>query len=63
MLKQKPFIIDIQDDFADQSLLQKIGDREYEEFLETGDDNYVWKKPKDEWQAISKLYIRYPRQS
>ena len=35
---KKPIIIDIQDDFADQSLLQKIGEREYEEFLSSGDD-------------------------
>ena len=31
-LKDKPIVIDVQDDFADQSLLKKIGDREYEEF-------------------------------
>ena len=55
-LKQKPIVIDVQDDFADQSLLKKIGDREYEEFLSTGDENYIWKKPKDEWQAISLSY-------
>ena len=55
-LKEKPIVIDVQDDFADQSLLKKIGDREYEEFLNTGDENYIWKKPKDEWQAISLSY-------
>ena len=54
--KNKPIIIDIQDDFADQSLLKKIGDREYEEFLNSGDKNYIWKRPKDEWQAISLSY-------
>ena len=31
--KNKPLIIDIQDNFADQSLLKKIGEKEYEEFL------------------------------
>ena len=55
-LKNKPIIIDIQDDFADQNLLKKIGEYEYEEFLKSGDDNYVWKRPKDEWQAISLNY-------
>ena len=55
-LKNKPTIIDIQDDFADQSLLKKIGEHEYEDFLNTGDDNYIWKRPKDEWQAISLNY-------
>ena len=55
-IKSKPIIIDIQDNFADQSLLKKIGDKEYEEFLNTGDDNYIWKRPKDEWQAIALSY-------
>ena len=55
-IKNKPIIIDIQDDFADQSLLKKIGENEYEDFLNTGDDNYIWKRPKDEWQAISLNY-------
>ena len=55
-LKQKPIVIDVQDDFADQTSLKKIGDREYEEFLNTGDENFIWKKPKDEWQAISLSY-------
>ena len=55
-VESKPLIIDIQDDNADQSLLKKIGDKEYEDFLNTGDENYVWEKPKDEWQAISLSY-------
>ena len=49
-------IIDIHDKYADQSKLGKIGELEYEEFLKTGDANYVWKKPDDEWQAISLSY-------
>ena len=55
-LKDKPIVIDVQDDFADQSLLKKIGDKEYEEFLNTGDENYIWKRPKDEWQSLSLSY-------
>ena len=55
-VKNKPLIIDIQDNFADQSLLKKIGEKEYEEFLNTGDENFQWKRPKDEWQAISLSY-------
>ena len=55
-IKKKPIIIDIQDDFADQSLLKKIGDKEYEDFLKTGDENYIWKRPKDEWQSLSLSY-------
>jgi len=54
--KTKPIIIDIQDNFADQSLLKKIGDKEYENFLSSGDENYKWKIPTDEWQAISLSY-------
>ena len=49
-------IIDIHDKFADQSKLEKIGELEYESFLNTGDDNYNWKMPEDEWQAISLSY-------
>ena len=52
-LEKKIIIIDIHDKFADQSKLEKIGDLEYENFLNTGDDNYIWKIPEDEWQAIS----------
>ena len=53
---KKPIIIDIQDDFADQTLLKKIGEREYESFLKSGDEDYVWKRPADEWDAISLNY-------
>ena len=56
LAKNKPLIIDIYDKFADQSMLKQIGEKEYEDFLSTGDDNYVWKRPKDEWQAISLSY-------
>ena len=56
LTKNKPLIIDIYDKFADQSLLKQIGEKEYEDFLSTGDENYVWKRPKDEWQAISLSY-------
>ena len=55
-VERKPLIIDIQDNYADQNLLNKIGDREYEEFLSNGDDNFIWKRPKDEWDAISLSY-------
>ncbi len=55
-IKKKIKIIDIFDKHADQSKLGKIGDLEYEEFLKTGDTDYVWKRPDDEWQAISLSY-------
>ena len=44
------------DKHADQSKLEKIGDLEYEDFLNSGDENYDWKMPEDEWQAISLSY-------
>ena len=55
-LKRKIIIIDINDKHADQSKLKKIGDFEYEKFLNTGDENYIWKMPEDEWEAISLSY-------
>ena len=55
-IKKEIKIIDIFDKHADQTKLGKIGDLEYEEFLKTGDIDYVWKRPDDEWQAISLSY-------
>ena len=56
ILKRKITIIDIHDEYADQSKCEKIGELEYESFLNTGDENYDWKLPEDEWQAISLSY-------
>jgi len=55
-IKNKIIIIDIDDKDIDTSNFKKIGELEYESFLSTGDENYKWKKPKDEWQAISLGY-------
>ena len=55
-ISKKIIIIDINDKHADQSKLEKIGNLEYENFLNTGDENYDWKMPEDEWQAISLSY-------
>ena len=56
ILKRKITIIDIHDEYADQSKCEKIGELEYESFLNTGDENYDWKMPEDEWEAISLSY-------
>ncbi len=56
ILKKEIIIIDINDKYADQSKLKKIGDQEYEEFLNKGDENFNWQMPDDEWQAISLSY-------
>ena len=55
-VKNKIIIIDIDDKDIDTSNFKKIGELEYESFLSSGDENYEWKKPKDEWQAISLGY-------
>ncbi len=51
-------IIDIHDDQAvfKDSEGELIGEMTYEEFLQTGDENYDWSLPEDEWQAISLSY-------
>jgi fatty-acyl-CoA synthase len=55
-VKNKITIIDIDDKDTDTSSFKKIGKLEYENFLSSGNENYEWKKPKDEWQAISLGY-------
>jgi len=54
-VKNKITIIDIDDKEIERNF-KKIGELEYESFLSSGDKNYKWKKPKDEWQAISLGY-------
>jgi len=51
-------IIDIHDDQAifKDGEGEKIGEMTYDEFLQTGDDDYNWSLPEDEWQAISLSY-------
>ncbi len=51
-------IIDIVDDKAklNEDEGERLGQWTYEEFLKLGDKNYQWRKPKDEWQAISLSY-------
>jgi len=55
-LNKEILIIDIDDKQADLKDAGKFGEFEYESFLNEGDINYVWKRPKDEWQAISLNY-------
>ena len=51
-------IIDIHDEQAifKEGEGEKIGECTYEEFLESGEDNFNWSLPEDEWQAISLSY-------
>ncbi len=53
-LDNKPLVIDVDDPaFKDGEL---IGDVEYEDFLATGDAEFAWELPHDEWQAIALGY-------
>ena len=49
-------VIDIDDRHAGLGDVPAIGKHEYENFLLTGDDDFEWLRPKDEWQAISLSY-------
>ncbi|HAH08834.1 MAG TPA: hypothetical protein DCL48_01890, partial [Alphaproteobacteria bacterium] len=50
LCKAKPYVIGIDDGF-DGGML--IGEIEYEAFIETGDADFVWSPPADEWDAIA----------
>ena len=55
-VNSKITIIDIDDKDANLPDSKNIGSLEYEEFLDSGDENFKWKMPKDEWQAIALGY-------
>jgi fatty-acyl-CoA synthase len=50
----KPFVVDIDDTLAHDGEL--IGKMEYETFINSGDREYDWRLPEDEWQALSLNY-------
>jgi len=50
-------VIDIDDSEAQEDISrERLGDMDYEAFLETGDAQTDWSIPDDEWQAISLNY-------
>ncbi|KAG1338761.1 acetate/butyrate--CoA ligase AAE7, peroxisomal [Cocos nucifera] len=54
-----PILIVIGDETCDPKSLQNAvrkGAIEYEKFLESGDPEFAWKPPKDEWQSIALGY-------
>jgi len=53
--KVKPLVIDY-DDPEYSGAGERIGSIEYEEFLDTGDPDFAWSMPGDEWDAISLNY-------
>jgi fatty-acyl-CoA synthase len=52
--KAKPLVIDIDDAAIEQG--DFLGEMEYEAFLATGDPEFAWAPPDDEWDAISLNY-------
>lgn len=60
LAKVKPLVIDYDDpDYAADAPYPKgerIGSRDYEEFVASGDADFAWAMPDDEWDAISLNY-------
>ncbi len=54
----KPRVIDIVDPAArsGQAPEDRLGDMTYDDFLETGSDDFAWSLPTDEWQSLSLNY-------
>lgn len=48
-------VIDVEDSLYDGDV-QRLGSITYDEFLATGDVNFVWQLPDDEWDAIALNY-------
>ncbi len=55
LVKHKPLVIDI-DDAVYTGPGDLLGEIEYEAFLETGDPEFAWQPPADEWNAITLNY-------
>ena len=55
-VKREIIVIDIDDPYSGLGKVPAIGKLEYESFLTTGDKDFEWIRPKDEWQAISLSY-------
>ena len=53
--KQKPLVIDVDDPEFPQTG-ERLGRIEYEEFLASGDPDFSWSLPADEWDAIALNY-------
>lgn len=55
LCKVKPLVIDYDDPVYDGPG-ERLGTIEYEDFLVTGDQDYAWAMPGDEWDAITLNY-------
>jgi fatty-acyl-CoA synthase len=59
LCKAKPLVIDYDDpEYSGQGsqLGERLGQIEYEEFVASGDPDYAWAMPDDEWDAITLNY-------
>ena len=57
-IKTKPLVIDIDDELANhpEGAGENLGSLNYEEFLKTGDENFEWSLPGDEWDSLALNY-------
>jgi fatty-acyl-CoA synthase len=55
LLKKKPLVIDYDDREFPQTGA-RLGGIDYEKFLKSGDPDFAWKMPDDEWDAIALNY-------
>ena len=53
-LERRPLVIDIDDALAPQGKL--LGEMDYEKFLASGDPDFDWLGPEDEWDAVALNY-------
>ena len=53
--KASPTVINIVDALAEAEG-ERLGDLDYEAFLDTGEKDFEWRLPADEWQAVSLNY-------
>ena len=60
MASVKPLVIDFDDpEYGSDAPYvkgERIGTQDYEEFLASGDENFAWSMPDDEWDAIALNY-------
>ena len=55
LCKSKPLVIDVLDPvFTGEG--KTLGEMDYEAFIDTGDANFAWALPQDEWEAIALNY-------
>ena len=57
-IKTKPLVIDVDDELANhpEGAGENLGSLNYEEFLKTGDENFEWSLPEDEWDSLALNY-------